>query len=332
MAKVNRKISSRNIVAVILILLVGIIPLLLRSSFILRILTLYAIYIILAQAVNLLAGYTGYFNFGNAAFFGLGAYTTAVIIRSVGNIGLPLGMLCGAGLAATVALAFSPLFRLHGIFFGMATMFVNTIIREYIKMRSDLGGTYGIDVSLPGISFDIIWGSTYIFMVFVILMIYRFSISKIGRACKAIRDDELLAECIGIYPLRYKVAVFAISAAIAAIAGGFYLSIYQFISPSIVFDPVWSIQCLNMMLIGGEGTILGPIFGAIFFTTLSVTLVGLKELQMLIFAAIVIFVIAFAPGGFMGIYEGAIKIYRGEKKIEDIFKIPFLKKSRYIQK
>jgi branched-chain amino acid transport system permease protein len=326
MAKIDRKISSRNLIPVILIILVGVIPILTRSAYILRILSLYAIYIILAQAVNLLAGYTGYFNFGNAAFFGVGAYTAAVIVRSMGGGWLSLGVLCGAGLAAAIAFCFAPLFRLHGIFFGMATMFVNTIIREYVKMRSDLGGSYGIDISLPGVSHELVWISVYVFMVLVTFAIYFFSNSKMGRACKAIRDDEVLAQCIGIYTLKYKVTVFALSAAIAAVAGSFYLSIYQFISPSLVFDPVWSIQCLNMMLIGGEGTILGPIFGAIFFTTLSVFLVGFRELQMLVFAAIVIFVIAFAPRGFIGMYEGAIKMRTRRKENQrSFFKLPSIK-------
>jgi branched-chain amino acid transport system permease protein len=146
----------------------------------------------------------------------------------------------------------------------MGTVFLNFIIKEFVRRQPELGADYGIGITIPDYNPGITYAGIFTFGLIVTLFVYIFDNTKIARICEAIRDDEILAQCMGIYTLKYKVLMFAISAIITGFAGGLFLCLQQFVSPETTFDPIWSIQCLNMMLLGGPGTVFGPLLGAIF--------------------------------------------------------------------
>ncbi|MBV9229530.1 MAG: branched-chain amino acid ABC transporter permease [Chloroflexi bacterium] len=232
----------------------------------LHIWTLIVMYMILAQSWNFIGGFTGYSAFGNVAFFGIGAYTTGLIL--LGKQPFWLGLSVGALVAAIFAFLIGlPVLRLKGHYFAIATLGTAEALREFTTVR-DVGGGGGGLMSLPLPSLDAYVGFFYAFLglaLICLLFTTWLTRSRFGYALIAIRESEQAAEALGIPTFRYKIAAYVLSAIPTALAGGLYGYWSTGFDPPTVFNSGISVEMVLLCFLGGSGTILGPLIGAIVF-------------------------------------------------------------------
>ena len=239
-----------------------------------RILTNIFMYAILAQSINMIAGYAGYPAFGNVVFFGLGAYATAISMVKY-NTGFVTGLFFAIIVCILFVLFFGvPILGLKGHYFAIATLGLNEATRAVIDNLTDLTGG-GMGLSLPLLPGDVGANNRLFYYLFFALMILsilvtiQLSASRIGYALRSIRADEATAKSLGINTLKYKTVAWMVSAVFTGIAGGFYAYWMSYIEPAVVFDMTIAIKSFVMFLLGGAGTILGPILGAFFLELVS---------------------------------------------------------------
>ncbi|MDO8455653.1 MAG: branched-chain amino acid ABC transporter permease [Burkholderiaceae bacterium] len=284
-------------------------------------LTLVLIYSIAGLGLMLLAGFTGLFSMGHAAFLGVGAYTHAVLTNM--GVPFPIALACAAGLSAAVGLVVGlPALRVKGIYLGIATLSFGFIVEEVLaRWESVTGGNAGIHIKKPDIfGWVLDTGDQFYFLCLVITVLSTLGIlnllrSPTGRAFVAIRDSEISAQSMGIHLAYYKTLSFAISAALAGIAGALYAHNLQFISPD-QFNILQSIDLLLMIVIGGVGSVHGAFLGAIFLITMPQAIAMIKDflppvvgqapgLQGLVYGLVLIAFVLFEP---MGLYGRWLKI------------------------
>ena len=254
---------------------------------------------ILAESWNIIGGFTGYASFGNVAFFGLGAYTTGILMTKVA---LPLPVaLAGATVvpmlfAAAIGL---PILRLKGHYFAIATLGVAETVREVVYNVELTGAGTGLVMPIartPALFFYLMLA----ILVAVTLVNGWLARSRFGYGLVAIREDEDAAAAMGIDTARYKTIAFAISGAFAGITGGVFAYWITFIDPDAVFRVIITIQMIIMAVFGGAGTVVGPLLGALVLASvsevLSTQLVALAELFN---GLIVILVVLFMPKGLL---------------------------------
>ena len=284
-------------------------------------LTFILIYAIAGLGLMLLAGFTGQFSIGHAAFLGVGAYTQAVFT----NMGLPFPFaLAMAGMlsAAVGVVVGLPALRVKGIYLGIATIAFAFIVEEvFARWESVTGGNSGIHIKAPNLfGWELSSGEEFYFLCLVITVTVTLGIlnllrSSTGRAFVAIRDSEISAQSMGIHLARYKTLSFAISAALAGIAGALYAHKLQFISPD-QFNIIQSIDLLLMVVIGGLGSVHGAFLGAIFLIAMPQLIAMTKDylpavigqapgLQSLVYGAVLI---GFVLGEPLGLYGRWFKI------------------------
>ncbi|HLZ57163.1 MAG TPA: branched-chain amino acid ABC transporter permease [Ktedonosporobacter sp.] len=239
----------------------------------LHIWTLIVMYAVMAQSWNFIGGFTGYSAFGNVAFFGIGAYTTGLILLA--NQPFWLGLIAGAIVAGLFAFLLGlPVLRLKGHYFAIATLGTAEALREFVTVRNIGGGGGGL-ISLPLPSLDAYTGFFYAFLglsLLCLLITVWLTRSRFGYALIAIRESEQAAEALGIPTYRYKVAAFVLSAVPTALAGGLYAYWATGFDPPTVFDRGFSVEMVLLCFLGGAGTILGPLVGAIAFELASTQL------------------------------------------------------------
>ena len=279
-------------------------------------LTFILIYSIVGLGLMLLAGFTGLFSIGHAAFLGVGAYTQAVFT----NMGVPFPIaLALAGLlsAAVGVIVGLPALRVKGIYLGIATLSFGFIVEEVLaRWESVTGGNAGVHIKPPNIfGWKVTSGEEFYFVCLVIaigstLAILNLLRSPTGRAFVAIRDSEISAQSMGIHLARYKTLSFALSAALAGIGGALYAHKLQFISPD-QFNIIQSIDLLLMVVIGGLGSVHGAFLGAIFLISMP-QLINLGKgylpdvvgqapgLQSVVYGAVLIAFVLFEPLGLYG--------------------------------
>lgn len=231
------------------------------------------IYAIVGLGLMVLAGFTGLFSLGHAAFLGVGAYTQAILV----NAGVPftLAILGAASLSALVGVVVAmPALRVKGIYLGMATLALGFILEEvFARWEHMTGGNSGLFVNAPeflGSTVDTAGGFYFICLgitVLATLGVLNLLRSPTGRAFVAIRDSEISAQSMGIHLASYKTLSFAISAALAGIGGALYAHKIQFLTPD-QFSIIQSIDLLLMVVIGGLGSVHGAFFGAIFLISM----------------------------------------------------------------
>ena len=284
-------------------------------------LTLVLIYSVAGLGLMLLAGFTGLFSMGHAAFLGVGAYTHAVLTNM--GVPFPVALACAAGLSAAVGLVVGlPALRVKGIYLGIATLSFGFIVEEVLaRWESVTGGNAGIHIKKPDIfGWVLDTGDQFYFLCLVITVLATLGIlnllrSPTGRAFVAIRDSEISAQSMGIHLAYYKTLSFAISAALAGIAGALYAHNLQFISPD-QFNILQSIDLLLMIVIGGAGSVHGAFLGAIFLITMPQVIAMSKDylpavvgqapgLQGLVYGLVLIAFVLFEP---MGLYGRWLKI------------------------
>jgi branched-chain amino acid transport system permease protein len=269
----------------------------------LRLISYAFMYGVLAQGLNLIAGYTGYPAFGNVVFFGLGAYGTAITMVRYGG-SFALGMAVGVAVAVAFALAFGPpLLRLRGHYFAIATVGLNEAVKAVAtNMRGFTGGGMGMSVPLPPgtpaetsvFFYHLLLG----LLVLGVLLTWWFSRSRLGHACRAVRDNELKAEAMGIHTVRAKTAAWVLGAALTGAAGGVYAYWLSYIEPPAVFNMMIAVKSFVIFLLGGGGTVLGPVAAA-FLIELVTTLAWshLLHWHLGLLGVIIIAVIMFMPNG-----------------------------------
>jgi branched-chain amino acid transport system permease protein len=259
--------------------------------------------VILASAWNLLGGFAGQVSLGYSAFLGIGAYTTVLLaLRGVDPfLTLPLGAVIAAAFSVAIGL---PAFRLRGPYFTIATIGVAEAIRVCASSVQFTGGSSGL--RMPAASFD--FNKNYFAMIVLAIVTVGVAAyvkrSAFGRALAAIKQDIDAAEAVGVHSTRFKLAAHAISAALVALAGSLYAINFQYIAPGAVFDFRLSLSIVLMPIIGGVGTVAGPIFGALIFSTLQIKLLSIPALRdsfLFIYGGLLIVVMLFEPQGLVGV-------------------------------
>ena len=278
--------------------------------------TFVLIYSVVGLGLMLLAGFTGQFSIGHAAFLGVGAYTQAVLT----NMGWPFPVaLCASGvLSALVGVIVGvPALRVKGIYLGMATLSFGFIVEEvFARWEKVTGGNAGMQVKAPDIfGWKANTGEEFYFVCLVVTVICTLAVlnllrSPTGRAFVAIRDSEISAQSMGIHLARYKSLSFALSAALAGIGGALYAHKLQFISPD-QFGILQSIDLLLMVVIGGLGSVHGAFLGAMFLISMP-QLISLSKdwlpasigqapgLQAVVYGVVLIGFVLFEPLGMYG--------------------------------
>ncbi len=284
-------------------------------------LTFVLIYAIAGLGLMLLAGFTGQFSLGHAAFLGVGAYTQAVLLAA----GWPvlLALACAAGLSAAVGVVVGlPALRVKGIYLGMATLAFGFIVEEVLaRWESVTGGNAGLHVKAPQImGWSLSGGEAFYFLCLCITVLATLGLLNLlraptGRAFVAIRDSEISAQSMGIHLARYKTLSFALSAALAGVAGALYAHKLQFISPD-QFNILQSIDLLLMIVIGGLGSVHGVFLGALFLIAMPQVISLGKDLlpaaigqapglQAAVYGIVLITFVLFEP---MGLYGRWLKV------------------------
>ena len=299
-------LHRRAVVIAALVILIAF-PFLFSNQYFVTVATLGGVYAILAMSLNLISGFMGITSLGHAAFFGVGAYTAALLSTKLGwPFLLTLLSACIISLVFGILLGL-PTLRLSGRYLTIVTLAFCEIIRTIeTNWKSLTGGATGI----TGIPKPEIFGYVFntprkiYFMVLVLciltyILISRLMDSRLGRGITAVRDDYIAAQAMGIKDSRYKIMAFVISAALAGIAGGFYAHYMSFISPlSFSFDQ--STLILSMIIIGGLGNLTGSVVGAVLLTILPEILRPLMTWRQVIYGALLVVVILCKPSGLLG--------------------------------
>lgn len=300
--------------ALALFLLLTLLAPLALNPFWLRILTEMLLWVGLAVSWNIIGGYTGYLNFGHGAFFGVGSYVTAIAMVHAGlpfGAGLLLGGVASAALAAFIGL---PTLRLRGAYFAIATWAFAEMIRQMVLLLEVTGGAFGMRVPGlldPNFFYYVMWAVVAGTCAITYGLMER---SRMGYKLRAIREQEEAAETLGVATTRLKLAAFALSATFPGVLGGIYGYWTTYIHPDSVLAGSVTDQMVVMVLLGGLGTAVGPILGAVLLQAVSRFLWLQMEQSVLyiVFIGLVICVVVqLLPDGLVGLWARLRRPGRG---------------------
>jgi len=260
---------------------------------------------ILALGLNLIFGHTGQISIGQAGFYAIGAYTSAILEVKFGIsflLAWPSAIVLTAIIAAIIGI---PILKLHGHYLAMATiafgMIVETMATNWISIT---GGHAGVYVPAENILGSFIASKMYFVIVIVGILLYiiceNIEYSRVGRAIRAVREDENGASSIGIKHSKYKVIMFVVGAIFSAIAGIIYVHLNSVITPE-VFNMETSILILMMVIVGGIGSNIGVVLGSVFITLLPELLYGFLEYNILVYGILICLSLIFLPQGLHGL-------------------------------
>ncbi len=283
---------------------IGLAPLVWSDPHFHHLMVLAGIYAILALGLSLFMGYAGQISLGHTAFFGIGAYTTAILVT---RYGVPISLAFWASALSAAVIAYligGPILKLKGYFLALATLGFGEIFLVILRESTDLtGGVIGIFgipwFSVSGFSFDtylkqyyLIWG------VLVGLFVFSKNLvrSKVGRALLAVAASEDAASSVGINVPRIKLEIFVLSAAFAGLAGSLFASVMSIANPE-TFGLASTVLIVMMVILGGMGNLYGPIAGAILLTWLTDVLSRYQEYSLPIYGVILILLLIFFPEG-----------------------------------
>lgn len=305
---VNKLDKYRKFIYFIITIIILILPFTGINGYYLRIIIMICIYSILALGLNLVTGYCGQVSLGNAAFYAIGAYTSAILSTKFG-INFFIAMVCAGLVSALFGFLIGlPSLRLSGTYLAITTLGFGEVIRIFLLNFDKLtNGPLGISripkPSLFGFELTLINNGLY-FLVLILLSIilltcYFIINSKIGRAFIAIKEDELAASLMGIQTTVYKVLAFILSALFSGIAGSFYAHMTSYIDPNtFIFDT--SIMILSIVILGGMGTLKGMIVGAIILVSFPELLRFVDRFRFIVYGIILVCMMRFRPQGIMG--------------------------------
>ena len=294
------------------------------NAYFLNVVGFAGIYILLCTGLNILMGYAGQVSLGHAAFWGLGAYISGVLTA---RFGWPpvLALVVSVVGTCIVALAVGlPTLRLKGHYLAMATLGVGIIMQIlFVRFAGLTGGPSGL-VDVPSFSIGSITVGTplenyYFIWAWVAIGLMgalNLSQSRMGRALNAIKGSDIAAECAGVNTYRYKVVIFGLSAAYAAVAGSLYVHYINFVAPN-TFGFMSSILLLTMVVVGGVGTFWGPVIGASILTFLPEYLRAYGGLETLLYGLILVGIMIFMPKGLAPLLSNLRLRFRSAKRGEE---------------
>lgn len=291
-----------------LMALAALLPLMVSDQYLLHIAIMVLFYAVLASSLNLVVGYVGEFSLGHTAFLGTGAYAAAILST---QYGWPIwATIPAAGLlAALVGVIIGGItLRLQGPFFVIVTLSFAEVLRlvadNWIALTNGPMGIAGVpqpdwlgdsgNLAAKQFYYGIAWA----LLALTLYLSFRFVYSNAGRAAVAVRENRYVAQSIGIRPLSYSMMALVLGALLSGMAGGFYAHYISFVGPE-VFRFAFMVSMIIMVLIGGKGTLVGPLIGALLVTFLEEYLREAKELRLSIFGLIVIAIVLFLPRGLM---------------------------------
>jgi branched-chain amino acid transport system permease protein len=304
------------------------------GRYLIYLVNLSGIAIIGAMGLNILTGYSGQLSLGHAAFIAIGAYTTAITPNHLPltnfSLSLPLLLFLSGSVSTVIGvLAGFPAIRLRGLYLALATMAIYFVVMLVLLKGGSFTGAAGGIVVAPAqlFGFQFTTDVHYYFLIFTlvylcILFSRNLMRTRIGRAWVAIRDRDIAAEGIGISLVRYKLLAFAVSSFYAGVAGSLFAFYMTYINP-VNFEFLMSVKYLSMIIMGGMGSILGSIYGAVFITFLPefiriffITFISdspemsaaIALIQECVFGIFIVLFLIFEPRGFYGIWR-TVKLY-----------------------
>jgi len=322
--KLSILMSRKKLYLLVLVALTVIAPYIL-PSYALHIVILFYIWATIAQAWNLLGGYIKEVSFGHAAFFGIGAYAAALLtlkpkyweagLKIMFRGIVPPQMFILTIIAAGIAAAFFaliigyPLLLLKGPYFTIATLGLTTILRVIVLDKSEW--TYGAGgIVLPTGAFDVSvhYYTSLILFAVAMFVIYRMVTGKFGYASRAIGDDEISASAFGINVMKFKLIALVVSAFFTGMAGGCWAHFIYYIHPYNTFVDTISLEAVVMCVLGGIGTLTGPLIGTFLLIALREALAGFLYVHLLILAIILIVCCIAMPGGVSAFIKRKLKV------------------------
>lgn len=287
------------VLAAVLLLL----PLVLPNNFYYDIAIRMAINAIIVLGLNLLIGFAGQISLGHAGFVGIGAYASAILPTHFGWHPL-VAMVAGAGIASAIAaIVARPIFRLKGHYLAMATLGLGIIIAIVIKNEATYtGGPDGMPVPALGLMGLEISGEKQWYWVLAGLLLFSFWASRnlidspFGRALRALHGSEVASQVMGVDVVRYKVAIFVLSAFFASLMGSITAHYIGFVTPNLA-DFFHSIELVTMVVVGGMASIYGSLIGAVLLTALPQALSTFEGWETVVFGVILMFCMIFMPKG-----------------------------------
>lgn len=282
------------------------VPLVVHDAYVMRVINVIGINCLLALGLNLVIGVAGQLDAGQAGFFAVGAYVAGILgVR----FGVPfwVNVVLAAAAAGVLAVAIGPIMRLRGVFLAVATLafgeIVRIVIANWVPVTNGPNGIPGIAFpSLGGFVFDNDRRYYYLVLFWVLacyVVIARMADSRIGRAMKAVRDNQDAAEAMGVHAIRYKITAFGVAGAFAGVAGALLAHLQTYISPEN-FTFLTSIDIIFMVVLGGLGSVPGSIVGAMVVTVGPEFLRFLKDYRLIVYSLIILAVLVWVPGGLYG--------------------------------
>ncbi|MBP1702457.1 MAG: transporter permease [Chloroflexi bacterium] len=310
----NKKQIVSSSLLLIAIILLALLPLMTKKNSTINLVILLLLYMTLASSWNILGGYTGQTNLGHAAFFGIGSLITRLLW--IGGIPFSIAFLAGGiGAVALALLIGIPAFKLRGVYFAIGTLALAQILNLTV---SNIFPEMSYNPNLADYQ---LMPRYYLFLVLAILTIgsaYFLVNSKWGLGMMAVREGEDAAESLGISALKHKLLALSVSAFFAGLVGGAFAYYHVSYYLSMPFGPEWTFDPMMMAYIGGTGTIIGPIIGAVFFVGLKQFLVwNVGEYHLIIFGTLFILIVLFLPGGLVEAWNKSRRLLQsrtGQKK------------------
>jgi branched-chain amino acid transport system permease protein len=268
-------------------------------------------FVMLATAWNILGGYAGYVNFGTPAFFGLGAYTAAVLYKATAAP-LVLQIALAAVMSGLLGLVAGLLtLRLRGIFFAIATIALVVIMETLFINWRYAGGATGLQLLRPPLTWPFESYIKMLFLVMVVMVLASIAVARyierswLGRGLRALRDSEEAAECSGVPTLRLKVFACTVSGALMGACGAPMPMYLSFIEPASTFNLNYAIGALASPMIGGTAHWLGPVIGALILSSLQqlVTVTISNEMNVLVVGVLLVVFVVAAPDGILGLFK-----------------------------
>ncbi len=290
-----------------LFVVVAIIPLVYDDVYYKNIMVKILMYVIIASSLNMINGYSGQFNLGQAGFLCIGAYTASLLATRLGWNFLVTMPLAGIVTMIFGYLVSKPTLRLSGIYLSIVTLGFSEIVRLVVYNWTDFtGGPLGVKgIPAPeffGISFketDAFYYLVLVLVVITLFVMHRVLNSRVGRAWMSIREDQLAASSLGVELRKYKSQNFMFGAFFAGIGGCLFAYFYRYIDANMfLLDEGFNV--ISMVVIGGQGTLVGPVLGAVIVNTLTEALRSLDQFRMVIYAALIIFMMWWRPQGLAG--------------------------------
>lgn len=300
-----------------------ILPWLFKSPYHIHLMIMSGIFIVLASGLNLIVGYVGQTSLGHTAFFGIGAYVSGLLGVHFGT-SFPLGIVAAGVVTGLLGAVIGHLtLRLRGPYFVIVTIgfaeIIHLICLNWVSLTNGPMGVPGVpaaDLWLPFVgSIDLSSRVTFYYVTLLLVtvttyVVYRMINSRVGRAFLSLRENEPLAESIGVSAYKYGMIAFVTGTALAGVAGSFYAHYVCFISPEL-FRFYYTVTMIVMVIIGGRGTVWGPILGGIIFTVVPEYLRVAAEYRMPAVGLILVLVIRYMPQGILPILESGISRLAG---------------------